>query len=221
MTAAALAASGFVLGWSVAWPPGPINAEAVRRGLARRFWPAYAVVIGGCVGDAIWALAVGSGSGLLVRLPGLHTVLGVASIALLIVLSALFFRGAQRAHRTREAERAAAPDAGQPVRRSLFDGARGSFALGFTLAATGPWNLAFWLAAIGQADVAGHGWTGTLALAAGVLAGAASWGIVLCLGVTRLGARFANPAWMIATQLGTGVLMLLFALRTAVRLLEG
>lgn len=213
MTAASLAAAGLVLGWSVAWPPGPINAEAIRRGLARRFWPAYAVVIGGCVGDALWALAVGFGSGFLVRLAGLRTALGVASIVLLAVLSAMFLRGAVRAYQARHAD--------ARVRRSVFDGSRGSFALGFTLAATGPWNLAFWLAVMGQADVAGHGWPGTLALAAGVLAGAATWGVVLCLGVTRLGARFATPAWEIVTQLGTGLLMLLFALRTAVRLLEG
>src|SRR5437762_2041484 len=26
-------ANGYILGWSVAWPPGPINAEMIRRGL--------------------------------------------------------------------------------------------------------------------------------------------------------------------------------------------
>ena len=38
-----LALYGALLGWSVAWPPGPINAEIVRRGLSRGFWPAYGV----------------------------------------------------------------------------------------------------------------------------------------------------------------------------------
>jgi len=37
---------GFVLGWSVAWPPGPINAEIIRRGLAQGFAPAFAVAVG-------------------------------------------------------------------------------------------------------------------------------------------------------------------------------
>jgi threonine/homoserine/homoserine lactone efflux protein len=32
MTLSALA-NGYILGWSVAWPPGPINAEMIRRGL--------------------------------------------------------------------------------------------------------------------------------------------------------------------------------------------
>lgn len=56
-----LAVTGFVLGWSVAWPPGPINAEAIRRGLTGRMRAAYLVVLGGCAGDAIWALLVGLG----------------------------------------------------------------------------------------------------------------------------------------------------------------
>jgi hypothetical protein len=25
--------NGYIIGWSVAWPPGPINAERIRRGL--------------------------------------------------------------------------------------------------------------------------------------------------------------------------------------------
>jgi len=32
-----LLATGFLLGWSVAWPPGPINAESARRCLAGGF----------------------------------------------------------------------------------------------------------------------------------------------------------------------------------------
>src|SRR5437016_13980562 len=29
----ALLLNGFILGWSVSWPPGPVNAEMIRRGL--------------------------------------------------------------------------------------------------------------------------------------------------------------------------------------------
>src|SRR6476646_9752467 len=35
MTLSSLA-NGYILDWSVAWPPGPINAEMIRRGLLRR-----------------------------------------------------------------------------------------------------------------------------------------------------------------------------------------
>src|SRR5437588_13095785 len=41
-------ANGFILGWSVAWPPGPINAEMIRRGLLPKergggFWGAWPI----------------------------------------------------------------------------------------------------------------------------------------------------------------------------------
>src|SRR3989442_15951971 len=91
-----LAPTGFALGWSVAWPPGPINAEAIRRGLSHRPWSAYAVVFGGCCGDALWALSIGIGTSAFRRAPYVQTVLGVASAALLLTLGGLFLRGAFR-----------------------------------------------------------------------------------------------------------------------------
>src|SRR6266705_2116255 len=62
--------NGFVLGWSVAWPPGPVNAEMIRRGLLPReqgggFWETWRVGLGACTGDFIWALAVAAGAGAL------------------------------------------------------------------------------------------------------------------------------------------------------------
>jgi len=208
----ALALTGFVLGWSVAWPPGPINAEAIRRGLARRLWPAYAVVLGGCAGDALMAMVVGFGAGTLLRVADVRPVLGAVSVALLVILSGLFFRGAWRSYGDHRAGRQRKP--------STFDSSKGSFGLGFTLAVTGPWNLAFWLAVTGQAGT-DTGFAGLLVLATGVLTGAATWGILLCVGVTWLGARFARPSWEIFTQLATGVVMLFFAVRTAISTLGG
>jgi threonine/homoserine/homoserine lactone efflux protein len=211
-TAGSLALTGFILGWSVAWPPGPINAEAIRRGLSRRVWPAYAVVVGGCLGDALWALVVGVGTGALLRVAHLTTLLGVISVALLVVLAGLFLRGAWRRYAD---HRAGTPS---PASRS-FNNARGSLVLGLTLAATGPWNLAFWLAVLGQPGNTAHGIAGSVVVACGVLVGALTWGLILCVSVAWLGARFATPSWEIVTQLGTGVLMLFFAARTALRLM--
>jgi hypothetical protein len=55
--------NGFVLGWSVVWPPGPVNAEMLRRTLLPRsrgggFWSAWQLGLGACTGDFLWALAV-------------------------------------------------------------------------------------------------------------------------------------------------------------------
>ena len=65
---AACIVAGLLLGWSVAWPPGPINAEMIRRGLTRGFWPAYSVGLGACTGDFLWALAVALGAGAIATL---------------------------------------------------------------------------------------------------------------------------------------------------------
>lgn len=201
---------GFLLGWSVAWPPGPINAEMIRRGLASGFWPAWSVGLGAVSGDFLWALAVGLGAARLAALPGVTTVLGVVSVALLLALAWVFLRGA--AASLRAARAGLAP----PAPRSLAS-ARGGWLLGFTLALSSPWNLAFWLAVVGQQAASGVDPLGALVTAAAVLGGALSWTVLLCVSV-QLGARFATPAWHVATQAGTGVLMLVFAARTVVRL---
>ena len=79
---------------------------------------------------------------------------GVVSVALLLALAFLFLRGAW----------AAAQAAGDATPApSRFDGSRASYLLGVTMALTGPWNVAFWLAVVGRPE--GGLWRG---LAAGV-----------------------------------------------------
>lgn len=207
-----LAAKGVLLGWSIAWPPGPINAEMIRRGVTRGFWPAWAVGLGACSGDFLWALAVSAGAGALADLPGVRPLLGVTSIVLLLVLARTFLRGA------REARRAAKEGTTLPVRP--LDSTRGGYLLGFGLALSSPWNIAFWLAVTGQ-QATGGAMTlpQSLLLAASVVVGASLWGLVLCTAV-RSGARFATPAWEVGTQAATGLVMLVFAAITAFRMMS-
>ncbi|HEY8516219.1 MAG TPA: LysE family transporter [Candidatus Binatia bacterium] len=202
---------GFLLGWSVAWPPGPINAEMIRRALARGFFPAWVVGLGAVSGDFLWALAVGFGASRLTTIPGVTLALGVVSTALLLALAAVFLRGASASWR---AWRAGEP---LPTPRSL-DSARGGYVLGLGLALSSPWNLAFWLAVMGQQATTGVDPRGALIVACAVIAGALTWTLLLCSAV-HFGARFATPLWQIVTQASTGLLMLWFAMRTAFRLL--
>ncbi len=213
-TALGIVATGLVLGWSVAWPPGPINAEMIRRALARGFWPAYSVGLGACSGDFLWALAVALGAGALAELPGVRSALGLVSLVLLLALARLFLRGALLAWRTARLGQAPAPAA------SRFDSARGGYFLGLTMALSSPWNIAFWLAVIGQQAGGTLGFASSLLLATAVVTAAATWGLVLCTAV-RMGARFATPAWEVVTQGLTGLLMLYFAARLVLRLAGG
>ena len=205
-----LLGTGFLLGWSVAWPPGPINAEVARRCLARGFWAGFGVILGACTGDGIWAVLVALGIGVLLTAPALQLAMGLVSIALLLVLAAMFLRGAWRD--------LAAPPAAAPAGPGKFDSHRASYLLGFGMALSSPWNVAFWLAAVGRPEIAGSGTLALLAMAAAVIVGAMTWGVLWCASVVALHRRAGGRWWNVAVKGLTGALMLYFAATSAVRL---
>jgi threonine/homoserine/homoserine lactone efflux protein len=204
-----LLAKGFLLGLSVAWPPGPINAEMLRRGIARGFAPAFALGAGACSGDFLWALAVTFGAGSIAGRPGVRPVMGAASVLLLAFLGAMFLRGAvARWRRHRRGEPSEEP--------RLLDSTRGGFLLGLGMALSSPWNVAFWIAVVGSGP-ASLPIPVALLFAGGVLAGALTWGLLFCSAI-RFGFRSAGPAWQIGTEAATGLLLLFFSVRTLLRL---
>ncbi len=200
-----LAGYGLLLGWSVAWPPGPINAEIVRRGLSRGFRPAYGVGLGASTGDAVWAIAVLLGAGVLLDSAAARSALSLLSTALLLLLAALYLRGAWHGL----AERRRGVPADLPGR---FAGGRAGYLLGLGLALSSPWNIAFWLAVIGRAETLQAGPGGALVIAGAVLLGTNLWVLLLCAAVVLLRLRFASGAWEVAAKGATGLLMLAFAL---------
>jgi threonine/homoserine/homoserine lactone efflux protein len=204
---------GFLLGWSVAWPPGPINAEIVRRGLGRGFLPAFGLGLGACTGDALWAVAVVLGAGALFAGATARLALGILSVLLLLALAVLFLRGAlRRLVARRRGEEATA------VSHGRFEGTRAGYLLGLTMALGSPWNVAFWLAVIGRPETAQKGVAASLIVAAAVILGAAAWCLLFCSAVVLLRLRFQSLAWEVAAQGLTGLLMLYFAIRSIVRL---
>jgi threonine/homoserine/homoserine lactone efflux protein len=206
-TAAALlplAAYGFVLGWSVAWPPGPINAEIVRRGLARGFGSAYALGFGAACGDAVWAVAIVLGAGALVGSADWTLVLELLSTALLLLLAAVYLRGAWRGFAAWRSQ-----SMSDSVGR--FDSARGGYLLGLGLALSSPWNIAFWLAVIGRPETLQAGLAGAFVVAGAVLLATNLWVLLLSAAVVVLRLRFASGAWGAIAKGATGLLMLAFA----------
>ena len=216
-------AAGFLLGWSVAWPPGPINAEIARRCAAGQFWSGVAVLAGAASADALWAVAVALGVGLLFAAPLARNAMGVVSVALLLALAFLFLRGAWRAFRKGDGP---AAYRGLPARHGgearWKRAVRGGFGLGAAMALTSPWNVAFWLAAMGRPELAGARADTLLAMAAVVLAGALTWGILWAAANALLHRSLegkAKRAWTIFVDLATGALMLYFAAASAARLM--
>jgi threonine/homoserine/homoserine lactone efflux protein len=210
--------NGFVLGWSVAWPPGPVNAEMIRRGLLPReqgggFWRTWSVGLGACAGDFVWAFAVAAGAGALLNKPGVRIALGIISLTLLLVLAVIFAHAAwQTAKRIKSPN---SPELAKQVR------AKGGFLLGLVVVLSGPWNIGFWLAVVGsqQSMITAASFLSSLMLALAVVLGALAWTIVLCVAI-RFGARiFACPAWQIWTQALTSAVMLYFAANLALRLI--
>jgi threonine/homoserine/homoserine lactone efflux protein len=214
----ALLATGFLLGWSVAWPPGPINAEIARRCGAGSFWSGIAVLAGASSADALWAVAVALGVGLLFTAPLARMAMGVVSIALLLALAFLFLRGSWRAFALRSAAES------RPEAPARFASAHGGFGLGAAMALTSPWNVAFWLAAMGRPELAGARAGSLLIMAAAVIAGALTWGIVWASANALLHRGLEGAAkrwWTIFVDLATGCLMLYFAVSSAQRLMAG
>lgn len=193
---------GFLLGWSVAWPPGPINAEMVRRGLARGFWSAYGLGLGACSGDALWAVAVMAGAGLLIGGALARAILGLLSTALLLLLAAFFLIGAWRGIRHWRA--------GAPLPPGRFESARGGYFLGLTMALSSPWNIAFWLAVLGRSETVQGGLAATFTVAGAVILGAAFWCLMLSASVVVLRVRFAGALWEVVAKGATGLVMLCF-----------
>jgi threonine/homoserine/homoserine lactone efflux protein len=203
--------NGLVLGWSVAWPPGPVNAEMIRRGLLPKergggFWAAWPIGLGACAGDFMWAFGVSLGAGALLNSPSVRRALGIVSLLLLLVLAAMFARSAWRIFRSHRCTEGAASPAERKQR---------GFLLGFFFALSSPWNIGFWFAVIGSQTSVQGSLIRSLELAGAVVLGALSWTLVLCAAV-KIGARmFARPEWQIATQALTAVVMVWFAARLA------
>jgi threonine/homoserine/homoserine lactone efflux protein len=209
---ASIAINGLVLGWSVSWPPGPVNAEMIRRSLLPKnqgggFWPAWMVGIGACIGDFTWAFGVSLGAGAVLNTPIIRRVLAVISVALLLFLTFTFARSASRIFRSHRSQ--AEQPSTQKARRSAL-------MLGFLMAVSSPWNLGFWLAVVGSQSIGSGSIRDSIGLAASVVLGALVWTLVLCTAV-KLGARiFSRPEWQIVTQAITAFVMMWFAVRLLV-----
>lgn len=206
--------NGFVLGWSVAWPPGPVNAEMLRRSVLPRsqgggFWAAWQLGLGACTGDFIWALAVMTGAGAVLNTPRVRQVLAIVSFLLLLFLAGMFALGAWRSAHAIRAEAAA----GVPANNGRQMTGRRGYLLGLTLALTSPWNLGFWLAVIGgqQSVARDPSFGNSLAFAGCVVLGAVAWTLVFSMAVKHGGKIFARPGWQATTQAITSLLMLFFA----------
>lgn len=191
--------SALILGVAFCAPPGAVNAESLRRGLGRGFWPAFLVQTGSLIGDMAWATIALIGATVLVRTGPARLGLETLGSALLLWLAV----GALR-----DAHRGTLPGIAAP-------GTRGDFATGALLSLSNPFAVAFWLGAGGGivADSASSpGPAQFAAFLGGFFLGALAW----CLAISLLaawGRRFVWAGFFRWLNLACGLVLGYFGLR--------
>lgn len=160
----------------------------------------------------MWALSVAAGAGALLSKSGVRTILGLISLALLLILAAIFSVSAWKT--TQRIKNVSIEELPKDVR------GKGGYLLGLFFALSSPGNIGFWLAVVGsQQSVASEpSFLNSLILACAVVLGAVTWTIVFCVAI-RSGARiFARPMWQVWTEALTALVMLYFAAKLAFQL---
>ena len=129
------------MGVAFCGPPGPVFAEASRRGAARGFFAALTVEFGSLVGDSLWAVVGLSGAGLTLQLPAVHRIVAAAGAALLTWLGLVALRDVWMGRR--------------PVQKVVS--AHRDFAAGAALSLANPQSVAYWVAlGSGVQAILGH-----------------------------------------------------------------
>ncbi|MDE3029145.1 MAG: hypothetical protein KGH84_12180, partial [Paracoccaceae bacterium] len=86
---------------------------------------------------------------------------------------------------------------------------------------TSPWNVTFWLAAVGRPEMANLGVSALMLIVAAVLLGALTWGLIWSSTVMLVHARVSSAVgkWgSVVMNGGTGLLMLYFIVGSVRRL---
>lgn len=128
--------TAFALGIAFSAPPGPVNAEAVRRGLHRGFRGAFLTEVGALVGDAAWAILALSGAAFLAAHGHVSMLLGVVGALLLFVLGGNALRDAWIGR--------------MPQAQNMST--RTDFLAGALISLSNPFAIAFWLGLGGVAS---------------------------------------------------------------------
>jgi threonine/homoserine/homoserine lactone efflux protein len=196
---------GTLLGWSVAWPPGPVNLEIIRRGTSRGFLAGWLVGCGASSGDFFWALLTNTGAGVIAKNPTLKLALGVVSTIFLVMMVTMLVKSWMRRQR------------GEVVTAETSPSSRNGFLVGLGISATSPWNATFWLAIAGQGTSFGAGPVYSLLLAGSVMLGAAAW-VVLLASLASFGRGRIGEKWQRHSELAAAALMLFFAIQSIFRL---
>lgn len=178
--------------------PGPVLAEAARRGLTSGFRAALAVELGSLAGDALWIGLMFAGAAALAEAGGVRLAAGGAGGLFLLWLG---LRALSNARHKRP------PESGGAVVEQAF-------ATGAAISVASPYALPFWLAVSGSLSSYGVSSAGAL----GYTAFSATF-ILTCLvfalfsaGVISWGRRFLRPRFFAVVDLVSGLVFVVLGL---------
>jgi chemosensory pili system protein ChpE len=193
----ALLGSALLLGLVFSATPGAVNAESLRRGIARGFRPALLVQLGSLTGDMIWAAVALTGTAFLVRNRPVALVLGVVGACFLLRQGYAAFSEAARGK----------------TAQSVAPQGRGDFITGSFFSLTNPFAVAFWLGlGAGVTATAHTGLPATISFFAGFFLGAVLW----CVGFASLvsvGRHYVNGPVLRAIDALAGTALSYFGIR--------
>lgn len=195
----ALLVTGLALGLAYAAVPGAVNTEALRRGVAGGFVPAWSIQTGALVGDTLWALIGLTGATVLIRIDAVAVAIGLVGAGFLFALARTALRAAITG--SGAGETAAGPSGN-------------AFAVGVTFSLANPAGIAFW-SGLGGGVLAAHGGASTSNIAALLLAftvGAFAWGCGMA-GALHWSRRFAGGRVFQAVDALCGLALAYFGVR--------
>lgn len=180
--------------------PGAVTAQLLRRGLARGFFSALSLQLGGLLGVTLWAIIAFIGAAFLAHNVPVRTILGGVGI---VLLSLLAWQALRAAYHGKLAEAKAAH-------------VRGDFTLGVVMSLASPMPVAFWLG-IGSTLVESSGNRAPSPPSVALfLAGFVASGLVWCAlmsGLIAWGRQFITPLFFRLVNLICGLALAFFALK--------
>lgn len=198
---------GVVLSLGQCLAVGPVNAEALRRGMRGGYRAALEVEIGSCFGDGLWAALAFTGLSAVLALPFMDLAASVLGFILLAWLALQGWRDAQ-------------PIVLDPGVLASRSSDLPGFWAGLVLSVINPGSAAFWIG-VGATVLATHlpvvGPTTLVEFATGYYAALVAWSFAFAAFAWQLGARLPATAqvWLqraIAVFLGALAALSLFTL---------
>jgi chemosensory pili system protein ChpE len=189
-------------------PPGVVTAEAVRRGLARGYWPALLVGLGSLIGDATWAILALAGAAFIVQNVVARLLLGLVGTLFLLYLAWGALRDAAQNTSVPQSNRAAA---------------RGDFTAGALLSLSNPFAIAFWLGVSGSvvtASVADPQPIHFVVFFLSFMSGGLAWAVFLS-GLIAGGRRFLTTGFFRWVNVLCGLSLGYFGLELFLKTVQG